>query len=564
VEKQNNMKRILTLVAAVLISFAAKAQIIVNQSVSAGPYKVGDTITVTYTVDKGTTKPRYFWLRYDYNNKALTYVSTTFSQGTQSQTYYTSWNNYKFTAAANVSDTSLYAQYQATPWGYAVNNDWNVGQIAVQRVDQSVNGVVATQKYILKDQNTYDNIFKLNLSYATDSTSGANIPYIKTTSGPTTITGVTGNTSYFKLRVLFPTGYDVTKHQAQLMPLKTDGSGEIDWTKQAIASKAFDGSGEAIFTTGVKVGDSLGIWVGGATQQAFMNNIVTVSDAYKAFLGVSQTNIGGTQTFFTRPVLEKKIGLITKDKTEFSESDAYYLFAYVMGVDVKDKAYIPTNAAPVNNVVNYKWHSGLMNQSWLDGVAKHRVYITQPTQTVDAVFAWGGDLDWSHSSDPDIIASRIAAGTALNQANSGLKIADIKTMAMTTNQSNVYAQKQLEEVKLGITSTIQNGKVVLTTNLTKEGLAGLQVIMNYDSTKLDLENIIFDSGSTITNFSTKDNGRLTFGSIDQQKTARIKTGTPYKLIFNPKVSLSNTAGLFFFVLADAVDADGKKVELVIE
>ena len=53
------------------------------------------------------------------------------------------------------------------------------------------------------------------------------------------------------------------------MQLKSDGSGDIDWTKPAIASKAFDGSGEALFTTGVKVGDSLGVWVGGATQQAF-------------------------------------------------------------------------------------------------------------------------------------------------------------------------------------------------------------------------------------------------------------------------------------------------------
>ena len=88
--------------------------------------------------------------------------------------------------------------------------------------------------------------------------------------------------------------------------------------------------------------------------------------------------------------------------------------------------------------------------------------------------------------------------------------------------------------------------------------------MNYDSTKLSLENVIFDAGSTITNFSTHDNGRLTFGSIDQLKTARIKTGTPYKLIFAPKENLSNTAGLFFFVLADAVDGAGNKVELSIE
>ena len=561
------MKRLITFLGVLVISlfvFKAEAQIIVNQSISAGPYKVGDTITVTYTVDKGTTKPRYFWLRYQFNNKALTYVSTTFSQGSQSQTYYTGWSNYKFTPNANVSDTSLYGQYTSTPWGYAVNADWNVGQLAIQRADQSVNGVIATQKYILKDQNTYSSFHKLDLSYALDSATGANIPFVKTTSGPLSITGVTGNTSYFKVRVLFPSGYDITKHQAQLMQLKSDGSGDIDWTKPAIASKAFDGSGEALFTSGIKVGDSLGVWVGGATQQSFMNNIITVTDAYKAFLGVSQTDISGVANYFTRPVLEKKIGLITKDKTTFSESDSYYMFAYVMGQDVSAKAYIPTNAAPVNQTVNYKWHAGLLNQSWLDGVAKHRVYVTAAAQTVDAVYAWGGDLDWSHSSSPEAIVTSIAAGNYTNKANPGTTdIATIKTMAMTSMASNVYESAKLEQANLSITSTLENGKVVLTAGLTKEGLAGLQIIMNYDSTKLTLDNIIFDSGSTITNFSTHDNGRLTFGSIDQIKTSRIKTGTPYKLIFTPKVSLSNTAGLFFFVLADAVDASGTKIELVV-
>jgi len=523
------MKKLSLLVAALFVTILSFGQIVVNQSISTGPYKVGDTITITYSIDKGETKPRYFWLRYQFNNKALTYLSTTFSQGSSSQTYYTGWTNYKFPPNANVSDTSLYGQYGSTPWGYAVNADW---------------------------------FHKLDLSYALDSATGNNIPYVKTTSGPLTITGVTGNTSYFKVRVLFPSGYDMTKHQAQLMPLKTDGSGEIDWTKQAIASKAFDGSGEALFTTGVKVGDSLGVWIGGATQQAFMNNIVTVSDAYKAFLGVSQTDIAGVANFFTRPVLEKKIGLVTKNKNTFSESDSYYLFAYVMGQDVSSNAYIPTNAAPVNNTVNYKWNAGLLNQSWLNGVATNKVKISAAQQTAEAVFAWGGDLDWSHSSHPDTIAARITSGVYTNSVNS-LRVNGIQSMAVGTT-SIAYTASALETASLGVTSKLEGGKVVLYTNLTKEGLAGLQVIMNYDDSKLTLDNVIFDSGSTMTNFSTKNDGRLTFGSIDQIKTARIKVGTPYKLIFTPKEALQNTAGLFYFVLADAVDGSGKKINLTIE
>ena len=131
-------------------------------------------------------------------------------------------------------------------------------------------------------------------------------------------------------------------------------------------------------------------------------------------------------------------------------------------------------------------------------------------------------------------------------------------------QSMSYQTEAVETAKLGITSTLEGGKVVLTTTLTKSELAGLQVIMNYDESKLSLDNVIFDAGATITNFSTHNNGRLTFGSIDQLKTARIKAGTPYKLIFTPKVNLTNTAGLFYFVLSDAVDANGKKVDLIIE
>ena len=549
------MKKLLTLLAVLLVSLSSFAQITVSQSVSpAAPYKVGDTLTVKYTIARGTTTPRYFWLRYSFNNKALAMVanSTVFSQGTSVQTFFTGWNNYAFTPTTTKPATSLYEQYQATPWGYAVNNDWNVGQLTVQRTDASINGDIATQKFVLKDQNTYNDIHKLDLAYAINDAS-ANISPINRSATNLSLTGVSGNTSQFKVRVLFPQGYAITDHNVQLMKLKSNGSGEIDWTQQPIAQLPLDASGEALFTTQVKVGDSVGVFVGAAFTKAWMNNIVTVSDAYKAFLGHSQTDIGGTPNFFTYPLLEKKVGLITKNKTEFSESDSYYLFAHVMGINVDTPAMIPTNTS-----TSVRWYSGLLNQSWLDGVVKNKVLIDTPIKEVHAVFAWGGDLNWSHSSDPAVIATKITSGLYTNSVNSVNQRTSMSTQQMT------YASKVYETAKLSVTSTLENGKVVLTTTLTKEELAGLQVIMNYDNTKVELDNIIFDAGATMTNFSTKEGSRLTFGSIDQTKLSRIKTGTPYKLIFTPKVQLSNTAGLFFFVLSDAVDAKGNKIDLIIE
>ena len=551
------MKKILLFLGVLMISLSSFGQLTVNQTVSpAGPYKVGDTLSVKYTVARGVTLPRYFWVRYSFNNKALAMVpnSTVFSQGTSVQTFFTGWNNYKFTPAANVADTQLYAQYLATPWAYAVNNDWNVGQLTVQRTDAAINGDIATQKFVLKDQNTYNDIHKLDLAYAINDSS-VYISPITRSSTNISLTGVSGNTSQFKVKVLFPQGYTITDHNVQLMKLKSDGSGDIDWTQQPIAQLPLDGSGEALFTTQVKVGDSVGVFVSPASSKAWMNNVITVSDAYKAFLGHSQTDISGTANFFTYPNLEKKVGNITKNDAVFNESDSYYSFAYVMGQDVSTNAFIPTNTA-----TSWRWFSGLLNQNWLDGNIKNKVLIDSPTKEVYAVFAWGGDLNWSHSSDPAVIASRISAGQYTNSVNS-IQTNSTKSIS---NVSMSYKTEAIETAKLSVTSTLEGGKVVLTTNLTKEGLAGLEVVMNYDESKLTLDNIIFDSGSTITNFSTNKDGRLTFGSIDQLKTARIKAGTPYRLVFTPKVNLINTAGLFYFVLSDAVDGAGNKIDLIIE
>jgi len=549
------MKKLLIIGVFLLSTISTFAQLTVNQTITPTTgLKVGDTLTVKYTVTRGTTTPRYFWLRYSFNNKALSMVSnsTVFSQGSSTQTFFTGWNNYKFTPAPNVADTQLYAQYTTTPWGYAANNDWNVGQITVQRTDAAINGDIATQKFVLKDQNTYNDIHKLDLSYAINDAS-ANISPITRSSTNISLSGVVGNTSQFKVKVLFPQGYAITDHNVQLMKLKTDGSGTIDWSQQPIAQLPLDATGEALFTTQVKVGDSLGVFVSPASQKAWMNNVITVSDAYKAFLGHSQTDISGTSNFFTYPNLEKKVGNITKNDSVFNESDSYYSFAYVMGQDVSTNAFIPTQAA-----TSWRWHSGLLNQDWLDGNIKNKVTIDTPVKEVFAVYAWGGDLNWSHSSDPAVIASRISAGQYTNSVNS------INTKTSMSTQSMSYKAETVETAKLSVTSTLENGKVVLTTNLTKEGLAGLEVIMNYDESKLTLDNVIFDAGSTITNFSTHKDGRLTFGSIDQLKTARIKIGTPYKLIFTPKTTLTNTAGLFYFVLSDAVDAKGNKVDLIVE
>jgi len=113
------MKKILLFLGVLLISLSSFGQLTISQSLSpTAGLKVGDTITVKYNLTKGSVikNPRYIWFRYQYNNKALAYVSTAFNQGTSAQTFYTGWTGYKFTANTQGGDNDLDIQYGLTPW----------------------------------------------------------------------------------------------------------------------------------------------------------------------------------------------------------------------------------------------------------------------------------------------------------------------------------------------------------------------------------------------------------------------------------------------------------------
>jgi len=542
------MKKLLILIGLVITTITSFAQVTINQSiVQTAPYKVGDTLQIKYTVAKGTTTPRYIWLRYQYNNKALQYVGTTFSQGTASQTFYTSWSNYIFNANATYDVKDLYKQYTSTPWSYVANSDWNVAQLTVQRTDAAVDGVIATQKYVVLTKSDYSNIHKLDMAYGVDNT-GTNITNVTTSQSTLSLGTVTGGMAAFNVRIAYPANdTTITNLKAILQPLNTDGT--INYSAQSIAQTSFNTQGIASFTA-PKIGDKFGVVITPMTNRSYLNNIITVSDAYKSFLGVSSVGLDGTTKYFTYPTLERAIGHVTIGDTVFDNNDAYYTFAYVMGIDVSTKTYLASSTASQIGFLYGK------KSAWASGILTDKtVTITSANQTEDFAYAYSGDLDYSNSSDPSLIQ-----GAVTGQSVSSDMV--IKSNAIT---SMAYTAPTLQNVTMSLSSSIDaTGNVVLNTNLPVDSLAGIEVILQYDNTKLTLTNVVFDAGSTVTNFSTNNGNRITFGSLDQLKTARIKKGTPYKLIFTPTTPLTSTAGLFFTVLADAVDGNGKKINLTVE
>jgi hypothetical protein len=540
------MKNFLLALVLSLVSLTSFGQLIINQEVvNSKPYRVGDTLTVRYNVIKGTTNPRFLWMRYQYSNKHLQKLgNTVFSQGATAQNFEATWPNYMFTQNPAIGVGELDKQYGSTPWNYTANNDWIAKQFTTQRADAVIDGLWATEKYILLENSTYQQIHKLDLATANGTNDAAITPIGSQVLQLSFADADVKHVSAFRVRVGYPANFPITSLSVLIQPLNTDGT--TNFTAPQIAKKSLNSAGIADFEQ-FNIGDKFGVYIVPTTGADYLNNVITVTDAYRAFLAVTDVGLNGTSSVFQYPAIEKMIGNVTIGDGDFNTNDAYYLFAHILGQDVSSKANITRQGANPLKFISVKQSA---YPTITNAATNNSVTIASANQTEIFSYAFSGDLDFSHSSNPAIPVTNSVGGQG--------------TMNRTIANKGIYSNQLAGNATLSLSSKIENNKVILSGNLTQAGLAGLEVILKYDDSKLTLDGIVFDAGSSITNFSTNKDGRLTFGSMDQIKTARIKTGTPYKLTFTSNVPLTNTAGLFYTELADAVDGNGNKIGLNVE
>jgi hypothetical protein len=202
-----------------------------------------------------------------------------------------------------------------------------------------------------------------------------------------------------------------------------------------------------------------------------------------------------------------------------------------MGINVSQTSTIPTSTAS-----NIRFYSGKID-TFNQGVFNGLINITGPSHRFDFGYAWSGDLDFSHSTP--------------------------KTVSSIANRSN-RIETTNKQANTTVTTKLVNNKVVVEIKLEETNLAGAQYKIRYDVDKLELEEVVFDAGRDITNFTTPRDNAVVFGSIDNTGTSKIKPGTPYKLVFKPKTSLSNTTGLVFIEFAEAVAQNGDKIILNVQ
>ena len=522
------MKKLIFLL--LLLPTLSFGQIIVNQQVvEAPPYQVGDTITIRYTLQNSTGQPdfRYFWLRLQYSNKHLQLVpnSTVFVNASTRQTYFYQWVGYRFNQNPNIGVGELNRQLNEGGYQYLVDPNWNVVQLNVQTPTDFQDGEWVRQKFIIKDQLTFNSIHKLDMADARNSANQPKYP-IGSQVLQLSLNNVSGASSAVTFRVAFPAGYNITRHNVQIVNVDSNNAPNFN---SIVTSVPLDGAGQALITT-LQTGKNYYALITPATQQSFMNDIVTVADAYKAFLQISDKGLNLDQNYFTTPI-EYKVGNVTLGDNTFDLVDSYNLFAYVMGINVSQTSTIPTSTS--TNIRFYSGKIDTFNQGTFNGL----INITGPSHRFDFGYAWAGDLDFSHSTP--------------------------KTITSIANRSNRIETTD-KQANTTITTKLVDTKVVVEIKLEETNLAGAQYKIKYDVNKLELEEVVFDAGRDVTNFSTPRDNAIVFGSIDNIGTAKIKPGMPYKLVFKSKTSLSNTTGLVFIEFAEAVAQNGDKIILNIK
>lgn len=299
-------------------------------------------------------------------------------------------------------------------------------------------------------------------------------------------------------------------------------------------------------------------------DRTYLPDVHTVTDAYRSFKYLNDVGINGTD------VIYNNFGLFSADANlngEFTSFDVYGLYAYVLGIDVQANG--GQSDAPGDTFClpylddNGVWYHGctatVLYENFtieklgaeLDisntGTSSTTQYWNSqfiPTETnlnFDFAFWHHVDLDQSHST-------AFPATLTAKSAKSGLNLSS-KAVGTTT---------------LDMVSRIENGLVKV--ELTHDGLdiVGLQARIKYDTSKLVLKNIIYDTGNTLTNFGKSFDGELLFGTLSKDGSDNVKKGKAFTIEFTPKGIVNNTTGLFYFENTDAVKQNGDKMNLNIK
>ena len=572
------MKKILLLLVSVFFTISTYGQTnaTIDYSQVNTVTKVGDTLTVKFNYGKAKDAngadidATLYQFDFQYNSKLLNKISTTWQpSSTSAQKAINSWNGYKFSGDGNKNAEDFDGQYASWLSGdasYTSNSNFSVNRITYQDVTALGDGdEIIKIDFIIKD--------KANSNF-TDYSNLLNVNWVNFKESDGTQIGVTKGASSYNLSLSNIQGGDAGNVTLKIYSKALDNNliAGTDYTynvyeksdigagnqpNQGAAVKAtgnYDAAGEAV-VTGLENDVEYFVWNYVDDSKDYMDDVVTVADLALVFqeaIGAGSSPNGNSTTFDYH--IQTFLANVYHDQAfdgKIDFSDSYEILAYLQGITTGNTNYVSKK--------NYGVQSG-GNKSTFGTIDENGSYFpgidatfkpTDSNKTFEFVHVLMGDVNFSHSYQP--------ANTNDFQISSAMN----SSSQMKVNSFN-QARYEAETANIDLVSELKDGQVIFSINSDVADMIGSQFNIVYDNTRLVLDNVIFDTGNTMTNFSNhiEEEGKINIGSFDQNFEATVKTGTPYKLIFTPTVQLNNTAGLITFKVNEGVKADGTQINFI--
>jgi len=558
------MKKILTLLVSVLCTLSVFGQSRMDYSRVNTVTQVGDTLIVKYQYFKGTDvngndMPDATLYQFDiqHNNKLLDVIENDWQPtSNSSQKAVNTWNGYKFTIDSEKDQTDFDGQYLSWLSGdatYGTNADWSVQRVTYQDVTSLENGdEIMKVSYKIKD--------KANSNY-TDYTNLINVNWANYKEADGTQIDVTGQSNIGLTGIQGGDAGNVSiSVSSNVITNNIGDGGDFSYTiynkgenTNPIASGNFDAAGDAT-VTGLENDVEYDLYVSIDSSKEYLDNVVTVSDLSLVFAeaigaGDSPNGISTTFDYYIQSILANVVGTSIPNGGDINFDDSYEILAYLQGVTSTNTTFI-SKTGEVYNV------SGIKSTFGDEGNGIATVSPTFKPTDSDKSFqfahAIAGDVNFSHGFEP-------------SSTNADIPTSAQSAMASSMRVSMAAGAKyQPEQANLDLVSELKDGQVIFSINSDVADMIGSQFNIVYDRTRLVLDDVVFDTGNTMTNFSNhlEEDGKINIGSFDQNFEATVKTGTPYKLIFIPTVQLNNTAGLITFKVNEGVKADGTQINFI--
>jgi hypothetical protein len=546
------MKKILLLLISVFFTLNSFGQSSISYSPVNTVTKVGDTLIMKfqyYKVDGAELTLAQF--DFEYNNKLLSYISHQSIAPTGASFARNNWTGYKFNPKADTSEDDMDVQYtwwkdEAGNNSYSTSANWSVERTTIQTSAAYENGAEFVKySFKVKDKfgsgyDNYNDIIKVNWANYQESDG----TQIQTTKNPSTqsLSGIEGGNA-----------------GAFVINLKTANSVKTDYSYtiknsagESVATGDFDESGQASIS-GLENNVTYTAEANLKEDATYLDEVVTVSDLALVFaeaIGAGSGPSGGSTTFdyFIQDIMGDVVG--SDNGVDFQ--DSYEILAYLQGVTSGNSNLITQDGQTEDYSGIESTYGAVTNNTVTFAKSFTPIDSDTSSKTIDLAHGLRGDVNFSHSWEPSV--------------SSGEKATSAQTSSFRISSAAGSKYSQTETANIDLISEINDdGRVVFSINSEIEDMVGSQFNIVYDPNILSLENVIFDTGNEMTNFSNViEAGYIRVGSFDQNVSSTVKAGTPYQLIFVPVEDISNASGLISFRVKEGVKADGTQINFIIQ